>query len=776
MGDIDGDAIPDIVLASRNGPSLAWTKNLGGGEFGPDMPIASQGSICAVLLVDLDMDGDLDILCGAGYGWVFWFANDGTGVFGPVHHILQQSSPEGVNIAVSDLDGDSDPDVVYAAESTGTSGYFLNDGAGNFSTAAVLAPVTAGAYQVSAGDLDGDNDQDLLISGSTNLVWYENAGNGTFASTHLVYSGPLTYQTTLIADIDGDQDMDIVGSTYGSVTSYKRLLYHLNTGGGTFAAASIIRSSYLVGDFQGVLEAVDMDGDQDPDLLVFAEPGIGGDELVEWYENPGNGLFPTSPAFTLPQSAYYISGCDIDGDGDLDLATTRNDVKVETWLNDGSGSFSFHGTAMSIYDQAWTVDVEDLGDDGDLDVLVGETNFNTLDWAVNCSGSYDTVLYVNTYDASSLVYTMLEDVDGDGKRDIVVRLAGLNGIYWMRNLGGGEYAPRVFLVSATGDGKIYFTDWSGDGYKDLIVDDKYPAPERVRLHLGNGSGTFGAAYYLTSPTTGLSYPFISDMDGDGDPDLVTRVFTDTVIQWRENVSGGPTHAISNGTADILTVIVDDLDGDGDDDVAYATTATGNVVWKRNDGSGSFGPEEQLFVPDTLVRRIRAVDLDANGGLDLLLQYPQRIAWARGLGGGLFDAPVVLLDSANTSRRMDTADMDGDGDQDLIYGWLTGTHPLVWSANELPVSLATQNAPASPSTVIHCAPVPFKDHTVLRCDTPFETGTRLYIRDGLGRTVREQMVSGASAVSIARNGLISGLYTITVAGQNALPRTIRVVVE
>src|SRR5690606_38536704 len=77
--DLDGDGDLDIVAASRSGYLIRWYANAGDGTgwASQDIGTAFLGAL-VLWIADLDGDGDLDVLGGAGNssGEFAWWEND----------------------------------------------------------------------------------------------------------------------------------------------------------------------------------------------------------------------------------------------------------------------------------------------------------------------------------------------------------------------------------------------------------------------------------------------------------------------------------------------------------------------------------------------------------------------------------------------------------------------------------------------------------------------------------------------------------------------------
>ena len=175
-------------------------------------------------------------------------------------------------------------------------------------------------------DIDGDNDQDLLITGLTAsnqriAKLYANDGAGSFTLVTGTPFDGVTQGSIAFADIDGDNDQDVlITGLNGSGQRISKL--YTNDGTGSFTLA-------IGTPFDGVMLSSiafsDIDGDNDQDVLISGLNPSGG-RIAKLYTNDGLGSFTliAGTPFDGVQTSS-IAFADIDGDNDQDaLITGRN--------------------------------------------------------------------------------------------------------------------------------------------------------------------------------------------------------------------------------------------------------------------------------------------------------------------------------------------------------------------------------------------------------------------------------------------------------------------
>lgn len=311
--DMDGDGDLDLLSASREGNQIAWHANTADGstfELGQVVSTSVDGPR-SVMAVDLDRDGDLDVLAAsAGDNTIAWYENMAeASQFGP-----QQIIATGVDGAQSafaaDLNGDGHLDVLSASNQDDTIAWYENGGgASGFGPQQVITADADGARSVSAADLDGDGDADVLSASQADntIAWFENLdGAGTFGSRLVITNQAIGASYVSAADFDSDGRVDVLTASGGDNT----IAWYRNTDvAGSFDVRRVVDDN--VSEARSVI-AADVDGDGDADILSSSLGGL------QWYRNEqssdhGDGA-DAATRVTLPTSVEgeILSPDDVD--------------------------------------------------------------------------------------------------------------------------------------------------------------------------------------------------------------------------------------------------------------------------------------------------------------------------------------------------------------------------------------------------------------------------------------------------------------------------------
>lgn len=399
-GDVDLDGDLDILVASSVDDQVLWWENLDGagsdwtshqidGDLG-----GAWGAICA----DIDQDGDNDVFGSAmGDGVVVWWENtDGSGTSWNTHSI-DDSLAGAKAICVLDLNGDGLPDIAAAAKTDDVVVWYENPGTGSDWAKTVTVSDYAGANSVYAADLDGDGDLDILSAakGDKALRWFENTdGMGGAWAEHSITEDLDNARTAEAADLDGDGDIDVVG-TGGMSKASGRVCWWENTNG---SGTSWIEHS-INDDFQGPYTVLqhDMDGDGDSDILS----GSLTFNAIYWWENTGSSGTWEEHVLCNYFAPRTVSVADLDGDGAPEVfAGSLYSANIAIWEVMGFGS---GGLISSILDTQGDSDWTSLAWDSQLPSGTSVGVSLRSSWDENDMGEWSDTVYTSPLDPSTLV-------------------------------------------------------------------------------------------------------------------------------------------------------------------------------------------------------------------------------------------------------------------------------------------------------------------------------------------------------------------------------------
>ena len=388
--------------------------------------------------------------------------------------------------------------------------------------------------------------------------------------------------------------------------------------------------------------------------------------------------FPAGNALSFED----IITADIDNDGDLDFVTYGRDTVLWYKNTDENGHFERNIIALDI-NTATSLDVGDVDGDGDLDVISSSLSDTFILWFENIDGNGvfgPPQIALN----HSATYIFLSDIDGDGDVDILFKRS--SSTYWAENLDGmGNFGPRQTIVTDNST-SIFLDDIDGDGDDDILT--MYTYINEISIYKNLGGGTFSEKEVLDDNATLVSSLTISDVDSDGDLDVIAKHrSTGHSLGWYENTDGfgnfGAFQIILNTvTEEIVYVHSADIDGDNDQDLLLSMVDTSAMLWLENtDGLGNFGVQHSIEDVSFFDTKIITGDFDNDADLDVLLIGFND--WAIGLmenldSQGTFGYQKIIdLQYGSSIGDLEGADMDSDGDNDVVYLTNAG---IVWSEN------------------------------------------------------------------------------------------------
>ena len=527
-------------------------------------------------LVDIDGDGDADLLLQEYSGRLMVLLRDGTLPDGLPRFRFGGFRFMGLDIGewsrFADLDGDGDPDVFVELPYSYLR-YLRNDGDGAAPRYVALPDSirdTEGRAIFSdrqnipqVGDLDCDGVPDLLIGRVSGTILHYRLENDTrpapvfrlvterFQDLEIVTGqGSLHGANTMaFVDFDADGDLDLFWGDFfeGGLLLFENV--------GTCRSPAVRRDPVRFPLNDPVLSSgynapafADLTGDGVPDLVVGV---LGGaydanrntvENLFYFTGTDRAGTFTRRTAQLLPMldfgSETMPALVDVDGDGDLDLlvgnkieATDRRTARLYWIENTGSArapTFRLRGPLPISGSYHYAPAFGDLDGDDRPEMLLGSfgsrvalyRGLGTPDWALELVDSALVEIPRGSNTAPAL-----GDLDGDGDLDLLIGEA--SGVLNYYRNEGTPREPRFVLVSEAFDSidvgrraTPTLVDLDGDGLLDLVIgsDDR-----GLRLYRNAGTRTeprfrHDPSFQLDLPP--VTAPVFADLDGDGRLELI----------------------------------------------------------------------------------------------------------------------------------------------------------------------------------------------------------------------------------------------------------------
>jgi len=666
-GDIDGDGDLDMFMGH------GWFSNRGDGTF---FPLQEIGPLImnpfAADLADLDMDGDLDLVGGGsmvGVPVIYWFENDGTGIFGPIQVIDDMFTAGDFRaLVVVDLDGDGDQDVLTGNNTQDFVVWLENEGNGSFAPWQLIATVDS-PTSISTADLDEDGDLDIVLGGyfGTGQAWYRNDGSGTFSQVIVSALGFGAWAHAAVGDVNGDGSLDVIGTNGISMSSV-----YLNNGSGQFTLGSDITIT------DSDLELGDVDSDGDLDLLVddlnvlrwWFNDGFG-------VFSPG----PEVVTQTAP-GGVDLADMNGDGITDLvyvaSVSSPATYKLAGVVIGLGGGLYEPERLIVDRLDQIEAVTVADLDGDGLNDVIKAAFNTDKISWFRNEGVNGFSTERVITRLAESTESVLVMDMDDDGDLDMIYGGGPPLVAAWCANDGSGNFSTPIYFSGVTIRNFLSVVDIDGDGDRDLVGYSSLSGSSPVKLYLNDGSGGYSSGNSIGGFQS-CRRAVVGDLDNDGDLDIVSDKFNGIVVSLNQgNALFIDSPDLLNWGSNIQLLDVDD---DGDLDITFPGSTTA-LNWLRNQGDGSFDPNPQVIPTILLNYSIIGdVDGDGLEDILYSAIATQEYNWCRNLGSGQFGSPILIPTTASISSTFAFGDVNTDGVPDILFADRYSAE-LTWHANNI----------------------------------------------------------------------------------------------
>ncbi len=250
--DLNKDGYKDVVATSTIAFEMIYYKNNGHDSFISNL--ISRDKHRNIGEGDFDQDGEIDIVTSFTFDdEISWFQNDGQENFSEYNVTNQTVDVDGV--LPLDLDSDGDLDIVSASNEVY---WHENDGNGNFTDHLITANI--GGSDINAADFDRDGDKDVALVNEDKgkVYWFENkfladtmkkvaCGSYTVPGTNKTYnsSGVYTHRIKRSAPCDSFLviDLTIKNNAYNAISPKVCNQYTVPSGDETYTGSGRYRDT-----------------------------------------------------------------------------------------------------------------------------------------------------------------------------------------------------------------------------------------------------------------------------------------------------------------------------------------------------------------------------------------------------------------------------------------------------------------------------------------------------------------------------------------------------
>ncbi|MFN5543631.1 MAG: beta strand repeat-containing protein, partial [Bacteroidota bacterium] len=575
ISDLDGNGKPDLAIANNSSTTISVlrntyiTGNFNVNSFASKIDCNTGSNPSSIASADIDGDGRADLVTSNfSFNTISVLRN--SDLPPSIKNFIPTSASPGDTVRISG----SNFNVVTANNKVffgATAATIINA-----SDTSINAIVPQGALHAPITLLNNLSKKTCASYLNFNPIYNtpKNSINNSDFLPKIDFTAGTGPYSVSFGDLDGDNKPDWVVANYNSNTI--SIFRNTSTSGSIGINSFANKVDFITGTGPNSLTVKDLNGDGKLDLAVANR----GSNTVSIFRNKSingiidTGSFAAKVDYSTGSAPYSIASGDLDGDGKPDLAVTN-------YLSNTISVFKNTSTVGAINTNSFAPKVD----------------FNT--------GNIPFVIAVN-------------DLDGDGKPDIIVANRGSNTVSIFRNksirgiIDTGSFTPKIDFLTGTAPNSIAIGDLNVDGKPDLAIANYSSNTVSVfRNKSISGiidTGSFSLKVDFATGTIARSAA-IGDLDGDGKPDLAIANYSSNTISVFRNKStnsiidtGSFSPKVDFATGSLPTSLaIGDLDGDGKPDLA--TNGSTNISILRNSNRPiitAFSPTSSGCAPNTTV--------------------------------------------------------------------------------------------------------------------------------------------------------------------------------
>ncbi|NOQ38374.1 hypothetical protein GQ472_05805, partial [archaeon] len=649
LADINNDGYLDVIAGSRDSNVTAINGSNGAVLWDVD----TGSDVISVEVDDINNDNQMEIVVGRFGGDVFIYNSTGD----EIASNLDVGSNYPYDLEIHDLDNDGDKEIIY-----GDSSYnlvILN------SSLDILDSVSSGNNidTIAFGDINNDGYKEIIIgkrTGANELMVYNyTAADGLANVINYDFGEYITYHAIDLADMNDDGILDMFVASYDhTVNVIQEVQCRIDFGSGYLDMVwnesenlwSYNRSFSTNGTYYY--------------NTTCSKSGYVAQEILN-----KNITIPPTPDLNLTSitaqniwsNETLIVSVNISNDGNANAQDANVSCYIDGVMFDSynvtinAGNYNYSNCTMAITDEG--------GSDHTINVSVDPSNYiyesyednNNLSTSVN-------ITQVTTLDA----YDQEDDAEnkagpGFSENDVYIDTQTYFWANWTRDNNETSIMPVL---------KYYWDTNTGNSINSVEADD-IDGDGKIEIVIGSNSGDI-FIYNSTGDEiasnldVGSNYVYdieIYDLDNNGDKEIIYGDYGGNLLIL--NLSLDVLDSIASGN-DIKTIELGDINNDSYTEIIIGTDSKTDelMVYNYTDAAGLSNIWNSDFTNSITYHAIDLADINEDGILDVAIgSWGNNVSVFNGTDG-------VILCSASTSNAVysiSVGDIDGDSNMEIVAG-------------------------------------------------------------------------------------------------------------
>ena len=629
--DIDNDGDDDLVLTSDL-TGIIMYPNIGGGNFGSEVILRPPffGIVNFSMhpkFFDYDLDGDLDAFINSDYHEYRLLINDNMNFVDST--ILFDG--DNINTArLADMDNNGKLDILAEKSTDNFLHIHLNNNSTGMSSSTTTLPFNLGLshFVLGINDINGDGNLDVVVSDISDIGVYYN--NGSTYSYQNLFTIPNNGTTSNLQfeDINNDGFTDILGG----INYMNILLVVTQDASGNFTINQELEDGII--QVNGMFEFKDLDNDGFKEFYNWS-PINSSPLQISIYDNVQGSFEFQENELCLGFDSFDVG--DINNDGKMDVVKiSAKTNSYQIMLNNGDKTYTMENRSLPFGNQELNgVKIGKYNTDNLLDIFVYEETQNNdmRSYVIEAQNNLQFLPPVSL--TSGQRFVLFGDFNKDGLTDFYCPNSGDTTVGAI-NLGGG-YQIDTLLVTSGG----FF-----DNFEPKVVNGKM-----VFSSYENLSANDNVVFYLNEDDDYVVSRFVMGMP------FIFEVF-------------------ESSNSDLHGLVAYDFDNDGISEIIFSKTQNNqsslNIVEFDilNPQAVDFNNASLIssISGDTYeVKEMELIDYNFDGFMDIIFtnnaNNPEMYL-VENTGGGNFLNPV-LVDSRNNLQNLKIVDINNDFIADVL---------------------------------------------------------------------------------------------------------------